>query len=267
MARRRSQSSRKQATSPGRTTAGVDDVASFYLAESRLPLASLVLVAPLLLVYELGILWLGPEAMRNGAEVWLRVLLDWVGLGEYLLLPLVTVGLLLAWQHMTARPWRVHRGVLAGMVVEALALAILLLVVARLQGSLFAAVTLATSGADQPLGGPVEPSRLGLIISYCGAGLYEELLFRLMLLPVVIGLLRLCGLAPRGALTVAAVLTSLLFAALHYSILIPQGDPFELRTFTFRFLAGLFFAVLFLLRGFGIAAATHALYDMLVGLQ
>jgi hypothetical protein len=46
----------------------------------------------------------------------------------------------------------------------------------------------------------------------------------------------------------------------------PLGDAFTLYSFTFRVLAGLFFAVLFSLRGFGIAAGTHATYDMLVGL-
>jgi hypothetical protein len=44
------------------------------------------------------------------------------------------------------------------------------------------------------------------------------------------------------------------------------GDSFELYSFTFRTMAGLFFALLFIVRGFGIAAGTHAAYDMLVGL-
>ena len=34
---------------------------------------------------------------------------------------------------------------------------------------------------------------------------------------------------------------------------------------SFRCLAGIFFATLFVYRGFGIAAGTHALYDVLVG--
>jgi membrane protease YdiL (CAAX protease family) len=62
----------------------------------------------------------------------------------------------------------------------------------------------------------------------------------------------------------AVVLTSLLFSAAHY--LGPQGDRLELFSFVFRFVAGGFFALLFVYRGFGIAAGTHALYDIFVGL-
>jgi membrane protease YdiL (CAAX protease family) len=60
------------------------------------------------------------------------------------------------------------------------------------------------------------------------------------------------------------VASSLLFAAAHY--VGPLGDAFDLYSFTFRTLAGMFFAILFVVRGFGIAAGTHALYDVLVGL-
>ncbi len=40
-------------------------------------------------------------------------------------------------------------------------------------------------------------------------------------------------------------------------------DPFS---FSFRVSAGVFFGVLFVTRGFGIAAGTHALYDIIVSL-
>jgi membrane protease YdiL (CAAX protease family) len=60
------------------------------------------------------------------------------------------------------------------------------------------------------------------------------------------------------------VTSSLLFSAAHY--VGPLGDTFAIYSFTFRFLAGMFFASLFLVRGFGIAAGTHAVYDILVGL-
>ena len=76
-----------------------------------------------------------------------------------------------------------------------------------------------------------------------------------------------------ASLILAVVLTSLLFATAHYRIdmmigsyhlVTSLGDPFEWASFLFRFLAGAFFSLLFLYRGFGIAAGTHALYDILV---
>ena len=51
-----------------------------------------------------------------------------------------------------------------------------------------------------------------------------------------------------------------IFSAVHY--IGPFGDPFAVSSFMFRFLFGLMLNVLFIVRGFGIAAWTHALYDI-----
>jgi hypothetical protein len=45
----------------------------------------------------------------------------------------------------------------------------------------------------------------------------------------------------------------------------PFGEPFDRYVFVFRLLAGLYFAVVYRLRGFGIAAGAHALYGVVVG--
>jgi hypothetical protein len=58
----------------------------------------------------------------------------------------------------------------------------------------------------------------------------------------------------------AAVLGAAVFSAFHY--IGPYGDPFSWPTFTFRLVAGLLFSAMYLLRGFGITAWTHALYDV-----
>jgi membrane protease YdiL (CAAX protease family) len=102
-------------------------------------------------------------------------------------------------------------------------------------------------------------------IGFCGAGLYEEVLFRLLLLPAVGWLIARLGATPPAAAVWAVLTTSVLFAAAHY--VGPLGDTFDLHSFAFRTLAGLFFAILFLVRGFGIAAGTHAVYDMIVGFR
>ena len=62
----------------------------------------------------------------------------------------------------------------------------------------------------------------------------------------------------------AVVSTSLLFSLAHH--VGPTGEALRLFPFTFRTLAGLFFAGLFVVRGFGITVGTHAAYDLLVGL-
>jgi hypothetical protein len=94
-----------------------------------------------------------------------------------------------------------------------------------------------------------------------GAGIYEELLFRVILVS------GLAWVATRGfgwrvsqANLFAVCLGALIFSAFHY--IGPYGEPLELASFVFRTVAGLLFSGLYVLRGFGITAWTHALYDV-----
>jgi membrane protease YdiL (CAAX protease family) len=232
-----------------------------YWVESRQPWPSLVFVAPLLVAYEAGVLVMGPEAVRNGADAWLRQFLELIGFGQYFLLPVLTVCILLGWHHTTRRPWRLSRGLLWGMAAECLPLAICLWLLARLQGILLQAVA-------QPIGLSIR-SIIQYAVSYLGAGIYEELLFRLILLSLLVWGLGRLGVGPRRRLVAAVLLSSLLFSVAHY--VGPCGDRLQWssflfwNTFLFRFLAGVFFALLFVYRGFGIAAGAHAAYDILVG--
>jgi hypothetical protein len=94
-----------------------------------------------------------------------------------------------------------------------------------------------------------------------GAGLYEELLFRVLLVSGFSFLVRKAfGWRPWVAGASAVGVAALIFSAFHY--VGPYGDRLELQSFMFRFLGGLVFSVIYLLRGFGIVAWTHALYDV-----
>jgi membrane protease YdiL (CAAX protease family) len=228
-----------------------------YWCESRRPLVSLAFIAPLLVIYEVGVLVLGAAAVRNGADVWLRTMLDWTGLGGYFLLPFLTVAILLAWHHTTGEPWKVSAGTLYGMLLESAVLAVVLLVLAHLQGVLLQLPPLAASFGRDAM------DLLGRMVGFFGAGIYEEVLFRLLMLPAVAAVIAWLGGSLRMKHLGSIAITSLLFSAAHH--LGAHGESFALGTFVFRFLAGAFFAVLFVYRGFGIAAGTHALYDILVG--
>ena len=233
-----------------------------YWVESRQPLASLVFVAPLLVVYEAGVLLMGPKAVRNGADVWLRQLLELVGFGQYFLLPILTVCILLGWHYTTRRPWRLSRGLLWGMAGECLLLTISLWLLAQLQGILLQTVARPVGlSISSILEDAVRYLEAG--ICYLGAGIYEELLFRLILLSLTVWGLGRLGVAPRQRLVAAVLLTSFLFSTAHY--VGQYGEALELSSFLFRFLAGVFFSILFVYRGFGIAAGAHAGYDILVG--
>ena len=223
-----------------------------YWAISRAPLTSLVFALPLVLAYEGGVLLLGRGTPRNGADVWLRQALDALGFGSYFLLPTLTILGLLAWHHVEHDRWRFSPAVLLGMAGECVLWAAMLVGIARLQDRFW------------PLAAGVGDGLVVRLIGFCGAGLYEEVLFRLLLLPVLVWTCERLGMPALSAAAWGLLGSSLLFSLAHY--VGPLGDTFALYSFTFRFLAGVFFAVLFLARGFGIVAGSHALYDVMVGL-
>jgi hypothetical protein len=98
-----------------------------------------------------------------------------------------------------------------------------------------------------------------------GAGLYEELLFRVILVSGLAALgTRVFGWKTVPAGIFAAVVGAVIFSGFHY--VGPYGDPFQVGSFTFRAIAGLLFSGLYLTRGFGITAWSHALYDVFLTL-
>jgi membrane protease YdiL (CAAX protease family) len=235
-----------------------------YWLQSRQPLASLMFVVPLLLVYEIGVVVLGPYAVRNGADAWLRLFLDSLGFGQYFLLPLLTLGILLACHYTTRQPWHVHGSVFYGMAAESVLGAVALRSLLHLQAELMQVTTEPGMQAQPALSGmqwlfEIVRTRVG----YVGAGIYEELLFRLILLSLLILVLRAVGLPAWIGTLIAVLASSLLFSAAHY---VGGREPLVWFTFLFRFVAGVFFALLFLYRGFGITAAAHAGYNILVGI-
>jgi len=237
-------------------------LATGYWAESRRPLAGLVFITPLLLTYEAGVLLLG---VRNGADLWMRKLLDLMGFGQHLLLPILTVLILLGWHHTTGRPWRLSRQTPFGMAIESALFAVCLRVIFQLQGSLLQAVAGPTGHLWREAGVELSVSgTLGGLVGFLGAGIYEELLFRLILLSVLAWGMRRLGAGRSASLVTAVLASSLLFAAAHH--VGPYGESLCWFSFLFRSLAGVFFGVLFICRGFGIAAGAHAGYDILVGL-
>jgi hypothetical protein len=237
-----------------------------YWAATRRPFPSLLLVAPLVIAYESAVLWYGGATsgtLRTGADAWMRHALSSFGLADHWLLPLLLVLILLGWQVLFFHDWRFSPGILLGMVVESLTWAVMLLGISRLIDLGLAYLEQARPlilAIDQ---GPAGPGVCALF-GYIGAGVYEETLFRLILVPVFFAILR--GLqAPQVlASTLAVTGSALLFALAHHAG--SPGETFTWFAFIFRWMAGVFFAWVFILRGFGIAVGTHALYDILASL-
>jgi membrane protease YdiL (CAAX protease family) len=245
--------------------------ATDYWVLSRQPLVSLVFVVPILAIYEAGVLSLGPKAVRNGVDVWLRGFLELLDFGNYFLLPVLVVGLLLGWHHTTRKPWRVPRGVFWGMAVECVVLAFCLRLISHVEAFALSALFGSALGAAKAAALAAGAStKMAGLIAFLGAGVYEELLFRLVLFCAIAWAIRRAGMVGTTGTATAVLATSALFAAAHY--VGPYGEAIVWRDFgfwygaVFRFLAGVFFSVLFVARGFGIAAGSHAGYDILVKL-
>ena len=235
-----------------------------YFASTRAPRYSLLFALPLLLAYELLAASLGgPRGVqvRNGADVILRELAAAaMGVrGPIVLMALIiATSVLLVW-----RDWRRSGGVrgafFGGMLLESSLLAVVFgLIIGTVTAKLLGAMhLLMIKGGGGAIAGMNGPTRLMLSL---GAGLYEELLFRVFLVGALAAIGKtLLGLSRRGAGILAAIVGALVFSAFHY--IGRYGDPFELQSFAFRALSGLAFSGLYLLRGFGITAWTHALYD------
>jgi Type II CAAX prenyl endopeptidase Rce1-like len=236
-----------------------------YWVVTRRPVPSLLLVTPVVAAYEAGVIWLAgtkPGDLRTGADMWMRKLLASIGVADHWLLPLLLVVVLLVWQVMSFRDWRCSPGILAGMLLESTVWAIMLIGISRLIDLAFSVLE-----HSQPplaaLGGGAERTRFGALVGYLGAGVYEETLFRLILVPVFWKLLRLLQAPQVLAITLAVTGSALLFALAHYAG--SPGEAFTWFAFVFRWMAGVFFAWVFVLRGFGIAVGTHTMYDILVG--
>jgi hypothetical protein len=233
-----------------------------YWTLSRSHRYSLLFALPLLLFYELleaiAPVRASGGVIRNGADVILTSLFTAVigPRGPLVFMALVIGGaLVLVWRDR--RGGALRRGIFPLMLSESVVLALLF-------GIVVGTATIHLLGPLRALasGGGLEGSALARLTLSLGAGLYEELLFRVVIVSLLANALLVLGAGRLFAGTVATVVGALLFSAFHY--VGPLGEPYRLETFVFRTLAGLAFSALYLTRGFGITAWTHALYDVAV---
>ncbi len=240
-----------------------------YWTASRSRRYSFLIALPLFVLYEAMILMANEGAVqqiRVGADVWLKSILHYLGGTGFLAVGIVVllIGAFIFWRDRhDALP--IRSKYFGWMVLESTVYAVgVAFLVAYTVGALFAiAPTVQTGMAVQDTGGLASQGTFMMIALSIGAGLYEELVFRVMLVGgMAWGMGRLLHWKQPAIYTVAAVVGALLFSAVHYTGSL--GDPFTMSSFMFRFLFGLVLNVIFLLRGFGIAAWTHAIYDIFV---
>jgi hypothetical protein len=204
--------------------------------------ASLVLIFPLLLAYEIGVLFAGRV---NGADLVTRAIYAAAGSRTTYLALYAAIAIGFLWWIRRTQRWGTLRLELAGPVILEAALyaltlgAFVSLVVDRLFGL-----------------GLTAPS----VVSALGAGVHEELVFRLGLIAGLVALARPLG--HRAGVVLAIAGSSLAFAAAHH--LGAHGEPWTVHAFAFRAVAGAAFAAMFWFRSLAHAVYAHVLYDILV---
>ena len=209
--------------------------------------ASLVLVFPLYLAYAVGVLFSGHV---NGVDFLSRHV--WAACGEdqvtYLgIHAAVAIGFVL-WLRRTRRSRSLSADVVLPVVLEAAIYALTMATLIQVVIDLVPGLALGSTG-DR-------------VVASLGAGVHEELVFRLGLGAGGAWLLIRAGAAPRLALFLALIASSLLFSWAHH--IGPHGEPWNRDVFTYRALAGAVFALIFWVRSLAHAVYAHVLYDVWV---
>ncbi len=228
---------------------------SNYWSYSRSAYYSAIAALPLLVIYEiLIILSQSPYwGIRNAADVWIRTFLMAFDLqAQHLTFVLIGISLaLIPIAKSRARGIKLKANYFALMFAESLAFSLVLGVVLQF--------ILRMGGLSS--GGPGSGLMQNLALSV-GAGLFEEIIFRVILLNLLFLLLSPLFKKKIIAAVVSVLLASFLFSLSHY--VGTMADTWQLYSFMFRWVAGLLFTVLYFVRGFAITAYTHALYDIWV---
>jgi len=229
-----------------------------YNRETRGILYSYLMCVPLLLLYELLILISQPDTaylVRISVDVWFKTIFSYFGLNAIsaTLFSAAIIGGIIVFKKRDQLQ-HVKKSYFGFMLAEAFVYAVAVSIII----SMFLGALLNLS-ADSSLAGM---NKLQLIALSLGAGLYEELFFRVILVSLLVYIFSKIFKGKKSAYSISAIFAALLFSGVHY--IGEFADIFTFGSFLFRFLFGLALNVIYVTRGFGMAAWTHAIYDLIV---
>jgi len=278
-----------------------------YLERTSRPIYAIVFLLPFIVFYELGTIFIRTDVLSGSpvlvvSFVWLEKFLEYIGFGgkfAFAAPPLVVLLILIALQLTSRKRWRVWFSDFWPMSIESALLAVPLIVLTLLlntsvgpQGNMRpfentldqrrASVNVSAPDISRPQietttlskteGDNIDTikndSLLVKIVTSMGAGIYEELVFRLILICGLMLLFQdIMRIGRQNSIVLSVLVSAALFSAHHHidflSGQVNQRDLFNWSVFIFRTIAGVYFAVLFAIRGFGITAGTHIFYDII----
>lgn len=268
-----------------------------YLERTSRPIYAIVFLLPFIIFYELGTILINTDVLnrtqvRVVAFVWLQDFLEYLGFGSrfaWAAPALAVMIILIALQLTSRKRWSFVASDIWLMTAECVLFAVPLIVLSlslnssaqpqddisqfannatQIQTEAVTRYLAVTIDSLQAVAEGVKHSLLADIVTGIGAGIYEELIFRLILISLLMILFQnVLGLNKRNSIIASVLVSAALFSAHHHIIFlhgrIGQTSPFNWTEFGFRTIAGVYFAILFAIRGFGITAGTHAFYDII----
>lgn len=219
------------------------------------PMTSLLLTAPVFLVYHLGLLFIN---YRNGVDWVTGFTLELVEWNEpaYIGLTVAVVCVMALYCYARDRQQRIQRPLFGRVLMESLLWAIVMMV------SVGWAISYLTASLPLSVASLADMGTTDKIVMAAGAGFHEEVVFRVMLLGGLWSYLRGRSMSTGFAFGWACLISALSFASAHH--LGSLSEPFTAPVFAFRALAGTFLGMIYAVRGFAIAVYTHTLYDILI---
>jgi hypothetical protein len=214
----------------------------------------------MMIVYEVGTLYFTADVHRHTetrikAFDYMLRFFQWFGIGSKYWPPLAVAAILLVWHRAHKYSWELDFGTVGCMGLESIVWCLPLFVLDGLSK------TYVPLQATLQPSGWLQSSLSEMMVLAVGAGVYEELVFRLGSMTLLSLLFENLFQMHRGwAILLMVVVSALMFAGYHYQ---PGGESFSYQTFAFRTAAGIYFGVLFWRRGFGITCGTHAAYDIM----
>jgi membrane protease YdiL (CAAX protease family) len=226
-----------------------------YWLSTRSPLYSFLFTVPLFLIYEIGIFLTSSDDMfvlRNGADALMRQILATFGItGLYWVGVIFFIGFIIAFilQRKYWEETQIHSDYFLLMMVESVGWSVL--------------IYFLMTNIYLLLMNPTGSMLVQQVTLAVGAGIYEEFLFRVLLIAgisVILGFIFQWSDKTRN--WAAMVIAAGIFSSFHF--IGEYGDFFSFNIFMVRFLAGIALGTLYFLRGFGITAWSHAVYDLIV---
>lgn len=232
-----------------------------YFALSMRPLHVLAFVLPIVVLYELGSIGVfGPVDDSLEAHQMLVRFFDLFGVVGLHLPALALVTMLLIQHGLSKDPGRISWSVWLKMIAESAFLTgplIVMVMILKPDGG----GAMVIQASDVVIN--AEPSRVSQAMLALGAGLYEEMLFRLVLITMIHFLISdVFGFSETKGFLAGLLLSSIAFAWYHDQVFLLDGS-LNIRMAIFYFMAGMYFGLLFLMRGLGIAVGVHLFYDLL----